>query len=307
MKHVSLDAVLIAGPTASGKSSLALKLAERTGGIVVNVDSMQVYRDLRILTARPTLQEEAVATHCLYGFVDGVENFSVLRWLEALRSVLAQAQAAGQLPILVGGSGLYFRAALEGLSAIPPVPEDVRSRVRAEAVDQTTAALHRRLAQFDPKTAQDLVPNDRQRILRALEVVEATGQSIRDFQGKREAGLIDPHRSVRLFLHPDRAWLTARIDRRFHEMIEAGAMKEVEQLAERRLDPALPVMRAHGVPALIASLRGEIALDAAIAKGQADTRAYAKRQVTWFRHQMEGWLSSLPEEGETVLQAALRA
>src|SRR5215213_10563185 len=197
--------VLIAGPTASGKSALALDLAARLGGLIVNADSMQVYRDLRILTARPTPQEEAQAPHRLYGHVDGGVNFSVGHYLRDAAAVLAEARAARRLPIFVGGTGLYFKALVEGLSDIPAVPEAVRERVRAAAAGRDSAALHAELAGRDPATALRLRRSDRLRILRALEVVEATGQSLAAFQGRRRPGLLVDTASVRLFLAPDPA------------------------------------------------------------------------------------------------------
>jgi tRNA dimethylallyltransferase len=300
-------AVLIAGPTASGKSALALGLAGRLGGVIVNADSMQVYRDLRILTARPTPQEEAQAPHRLYGHVDGAVNFSVGHYLRDAAAALAEARAARRLPIFVGGTGLYFKALLDGLSAIPPVPAGVRDEVRAAAEGRPTDALHAELTARDPAMALRLRRNDRLRILRALEVLAATGQSLLAFQGRRRPGLLGDAASVRLFLAPDRDALRRRIDARFVAMIDGGALAEVRALAARRLDPMLPAMRAHGVPGLIAHLRGEITLEQAIARGQGDTRRYAKRQFTWFRHQMPGWTAVAPEAAPAALDGLIRS
>ncbi|HEX8666367.1 MAG TPA: tRNA (adenosine(37)-N6)-dimethylallyltransferase MiaA [Beijerinckiaceae bacterium] len=298
-------AVLIAGPTASGKSALALDLARRLTGAVINADSMQVYRDLRVLTARPTAQEEGEAPHRLYGHVDGAVNYSVGHYLQDAAAALDEARRDGRLPILVGGTGLYFKALLDGLSDIPPVPADVRERVRAAAEGRPTPALHDELVLRDPGMAARLRPNDRLRILRALEVVEATGQSLLAFQGRKQPGPLAEAATVRVFLAPDRAELRRRIDARFVAMIEHGALDEVRALAERRLDPMLPVMRAHGVPGLLAHLRGEASLDEAIRRGQGDTRRYAKRQFTWFRHQMPGWTWAAPEGSSAAVLAAL--
>lgn len=298
------DAILIAGPTASGKSALALTLAERMGGVVVNADSMQVYGDLRILTARPTPTEEALAPHRLYGFVDGEVNYSVARYLADAAAVLAEIRAAGKRPIVVGGTGLYFKALTEGLSEVPPVPATVREAVRQASEGVSTPALHARLAERDPGTAEGVRPSDRLRVLRALEVLEATGQPLTAFRGRKRPGPLHGA-AARLFLAPDRAWLRARIDARFTAMIGEGALDEVRALMTRRLDPMLPIMRAHGVPALIAHLNGEMTLDAATARGQADTRAYAKRQFTWFRHQMPGWTWAAPEEGLAAIERLL--
>jgi tRNA dimethylallyltransferase len=294
-------AVLIAGPTASGKSALALDLARRLGGAVINADSMQVYRDLRVLTARPTAQEEGEAPHRLYGHVDGAVNYSVGQYLQDAAAALDEARREGRLPILVGGTGLYFKALADGLSDIPAVPADVRERVRRAAEGRPTPVLHEELAARDPAMAERLRPSDRLRILRALEVVEATGQSLLAFQGRKQPGPLAEAPTVRVFLAPDRAELRRRIDARFVVMVGHGALDEVRALAERRLDPMLPVMRAHGVPGLLAHLRGEVSLEEAIRRGQGDTRRYAKRQFTWFRHQMPGWIWVAPEEALDVI------
>ncbi|KAA2242216.1 tRNA (adenosine(37)-N6)-dimethylallyltransferase MiaA [Salinarimonas soli] len=286
--------VLIAGPTASGKSALALRLARETGALVVNADSMQVYRDLRVLSARPTPEEEAQAPHRLYGHVDGAVNYSVARYMEDAARLIGEA---GGLPLVfVGGTGLYFRALLEGLSDIPPVPDEVRERVRGEAEGVETPELHARLMRLDPATGGDLRPSDRLRVLRALEVHAATGGSLVAFQGRRIPGPLAGVPTTRLFLSPDREVLRRRIDARFVAMVGQGALDEVAALGARGLDPMLPVMRAHGVPGLLSHLRGETGLEAAIVRGQGDTRRYAKRQFTWFRHQMPGWRWLSPEE-----------
>lgn len=300
---MTIRAILIAGPTASGKSALALEVARARGGVVVNADSMQVYRDLRVITARPTQEEEALAEHRLYGHVDGAVNYSVARYLEDAAAVLAQIQAAGRLPVVTGGTGLYFKALTEGLSEIPPVPDGVREAVRHESEALPTPDLHVRLAASDPVTAAGIRPSDRLRILRALEVLAATGQPLAAFRGAKRPGPLAGEGVVKLFLAPDRDWVRARIDARFEAMMAAGALDEVRTLMARGLDPLLPVMRAHGVPGLIAHLRGEISLEEAIRRGQADTRAYAKRQFTWFRHQLTGWRWAEP--GEATRQAVL--
>lgn len=299
--------MLIAGPTASGKSAWAIEIARRTGGIILNADSMQLYRDLRVLTARPSPEDEAEAEHRLYGVIDGAVNFSVGRYVEQATAELAALRAAGRLPILVGGTGLYFKALTEGLSDIPAVPEAVRERVRRSCQDHPTEALHQRLAALDASGAAALRPSDRMRVMRALEVLEATGRPLASFQASRRPGPLAEARCLRLFLAPERKALHARIDARFTAMIAAGALDEVAALAARRLDPMLPLMRAHGAPALMAYLRGEMALADAIARGQADTRAYVKRQFTWFRHQMEGWRWLATEEDrQDALALAVR-
>lgn len=283
------DAVLIAGPTASGKSALALAVAQATGGVVINADSMQVYRDLRILTARPSEEEERSVAHLLYGHVDGDTDYSVGRWTEDAAAALTAVRNAGRLPIVVGGTGLYFRALTRGLSPIPAIPDAVRQRVRQEAEADTSAVLHARLATRDPLTAIGLRPTDRQRILRALEVVEATGRPLAEWQGIGGDPLLSPERCLRLVLDMDRDTLWGRIDGRFSAMLDAGALDEVRALAARGLPAGRPLLKAHGVPALMRHLRGEMSLADAAAEGQSDTRHYAKRQQTWFRHQMPDW------------------
>lgn len=301
---MTIRAVLIAGPTASGKSALATAIAQRVGGAVVNADSMQVYRDLRIVTARPSVVEEGAVAHRLYGHVDGATNYSAMRYAADLVGVLAELGRTKTLPVLVGGTGLYFKALTDGFSAMPPVPEAVRADFRARVEGVETAALHAELAASDPEMAQRLRPSDRMRIMRALEVYVATGRSLASFQGERVPGPLAGTELLKLFVAPPRETVRARIDARFEEMMAQGALDEIAALRARALDPLLPVMRAHGVPGLIAHLDGQLSLTDAIARGQADTRAYAKRQVTWFRHQMEGWLAVSPEQ---ALEIALRA
>jgi tRNA dimethylallyltransferase len=279
-------AVLIAGPTASGKSALALALAQKTGGVIINTDSMQVYRDLRILTARPTWGEEALAPHRLYGYVDAAVNFSAGAWVADAARILSEAQAEQRLPIFVGGSGLYFKALTRGLSAVPPIPAGVRDGVRARLERDGVEALHAELAQRDPESAERLKPRDRARIARALEVVEATGRALTDWHREGLPPLLAPGDFSALFLKPEREQLYARIDARFEAMLASGALQEVAGLAARQLDPLLPAMKAHGVPALIRHLKGEITRSEAAEIGRADTRHYAKRQFTWFRHQL---------------------
>ncbi len=283
------SAVLIAGPTASGKSALALRLAERHGGTVINADSMQVYRDLRIITARPTPEEEARAPHRLYGHIDAAENYSVGRWCQDVRAALDEARAAGSLPIVTGGTGLYFKALTQGLSAVPPTPPEIRARVRARCEAEGAAVLHAELVRRDPEMAARLMPGDRMRVARALEVLEATGRSLADWHRDGMPAILDPGAALKIFLVVDRDELHRRIDARFDAMLAGGALDEVRALAARDLDPMLPAMKAHGVPWLRRHLAGEIGLEEAAEGGKNDTRRYTKRQVTWFRHQMPGW------------------
>lgn len=282
-------AVLIAGPTASGKSGLALDLAETFGGVVINADSMQVYRELRILTARPSPEEEARAPHRLYGFRPAAEPYSVALWLEDAARVLSEAEEEGLLPIIVGGTGLYFHALTEGLSNIPAIPEDVRAYWRAEGEAHPAEKLHASLAQRDPQTAAALRPSDTQRIVRALEVLDATGMPLAEWQIRRTPPLLPASQTLRIVLELDRAELYARCDARFDWMMQAGALEEAAHIAELGLAAALPVMRAVGLPPLLAHLRGEMSLAEAETIAKTDTRRYAKRQMTWIRSKMISW------------------
>jgi len=301
----SIKPVLIAGPTASGKSALALELAQRLDALIINTDSMQVYRDLRVITARPTSEEEARAPHRLYGHVDAAVNFSAGAWVADAAAVLAEARAQNRLPIFIGGSGLYFKALTRGLSAVPPIAAGIREAVRARLERDGVEALHAELTQRDPASAERLKPRDRARIARALEVVEATGRSLTDWHRDGLPPLLPPGQFRALFLAPDRDTLYARIDARFDAMLAAGALEEVAQLAARQLDPLLPAMKAHGVPALLAHLKGEITEEEAAEIGRADTRHYAKRQFTWFRHQLPEFEWVKPEEAREWLSTVI--
>lgn len=310
MSGASLEqakAVLIAGPTASGKSALALRLAETQNGVIINTDSMQVYRDLRVLTARPSLAEEARAPHRLYGTVDAAQNFSAGAWLDAAAAALAEARAQRRRPIFIGGTGLYFKALTRGLAAVPPIAPEIREAVRQRLEQGGVAALHAELARRDPDGAARLNAADRVRVARALEVLEGTGKPLAAWHGEALPPLLPPHEvGAALFLAPERSALYARIDARFAAMLEAGALDEVAALHARRLDPLLPAMKAHGVPALIRHLDGELSLSEAAAIGCADTRHYAKRQFTWFRHQLPEFAWVTPQEAEGLLAASLR-
>lgn len=277
-------ALLLAGPTASGKSALALALAERFGGTVINADSMQVYRELRILTARPTPEEEARVPHRLYGIRPAAEAASVAWWRGEALAAMAEAVAQGRMPILCGGTGLYFLSLTEGLSAIPPVPEAARAEARALLAELGAPALHARLAAADPETAATLRPGDSQRVARAYEVWRGTGRGLLAWQ--REGGHTGPapYRFAALLLDPPRALLRQAIAARFDAMLAQGALEEVRHLLELGLDPALPAMRAHGVPELAAYLSGRMTLDEARQRAVLNIGQYTKRQATWFRH-----------------------
>jgi len=297
--------ILIAGPTASGKSALALTLAEKFGGTIVNADSMQVYRDLRIITARPTPEEENRAPHVLYGHVDAGVNFSVGCWCTEAAVVLETAKRETRAAIIVGGTGLYFNVLTRGLAAVPPIPADIRTAVRARLKSEGVAALHAELNQHDPAMAARLMPGDRSRISRALEVVLATGRSLIAWHEEGMPAALDVSRAVKIFLMPDRDQLFRRIDARFEAMIAAGAIEEVQALAARNLDPDLPAMKAHGVPWLIRHLNGKITLIEAIEGSQRDTRQYTKRQATWFRNQLPDFKWVEPERAMEAVEAQL--
>jgi len=272
---------LIAGPTASGKSALALALAERTGGIVINCDASQVYADLRVLSARPTAEEEARAPHRLFGYIDGAEACSAARWAADAQREIAAAHAAGRLPILVGGTGLYIRTLLDGIAPVPEIDPAIRAAVRALPVAQAHAALSRE----DPASARALAPADTTRVARALEVVRSTGRSIRDWRAHKEGGIGGQVALAPFLLLPPRDWLAARCDARFGQMLDEGAIEEVRALLARDLPPALPVMRAIGVPEIRDWLAGDSTREEMIRRACTATRRYAKRQYTWFAHQ----------------------
>jgi tRNA dimethylallyltransferase len=298
--------VLIAGPTASGKSALAMALAENRDGVVINADSMQVYRDLRIITARPSLEDERRVPHRLFGHVDAAENYSVGRWCEEAAAALAVTGRTARTAILVGGTGLYFSALTRGLAAVPPIPPEIRDEVRARLDSDGVAALHAELKWRDPAAAARLMPGDRARITRALEVVLATGRSLIDWHETNKPPGLDAARAAKIFLMPDRDELLRRIDARFDAMMAAGALDEVRTLAARGLDPALPAMKAHGVPWLVRHLAGELPLDQAVAEAKRDTRQYTKRQATWFRNQLPDFVWVEPDRALAAIEAQLR-
>jgi tRNA dimethylallyltransferase len=276
--------VVVGGPTAGGKSAIALALATAFGGTVVNADSMQVYHELRVLTARPGPDEEAAAPHRLYGVLPAAEPCSAARWRDLALGAIEEARGQGRLPVVVGGTGLYLRALMEGIADVPPIPAEVRARARALLEGLGPAGLHASLAARDPATAARLAPGDAQRVARAWEVLEATGRPLSAWQaetGGPPAGLA----FLRVLVLPPRPVLYANCDRRLLAMIEGGALDEVRALAALGLDPALPATKALGVPELLAHLRGEASLEAAVASAQMQTRRYAKRQTTWFRNQ----------------------
>jgi tRNA dimethylallyltransferase len=272
---------LIAGPTASGKSALALALAEAANGVIINADSAQVYRDVPILSAAPTEAHKARAKHRLYGERDGALPCSAADWSALAKTEIEQAHKVGKLPILAGGTGLYLRTLLDGIAPIPPIDPEVRRHARARPLNENRADLEL----LDPEAAARLNPADTTRIARALEVVQSTGRSLKAWQSERTGGIGSQVNLRTIILLPPRDWLYARCDARFAAMVEQGAIGEVERLLARGLDPALPVMRAIGVREIAAFLRGVCDREAMIAAGSQATRRYAKRQYTWFAHQ----------------------
>jgi tRNA dimethylallyltransferase len=298
--------ILIAGPTASGKSALALELAEKLGGVIINADSMQVYRDLRIITARPSPDEEKRVPHRLYGHVDAAENYSVGRWFGEAAAALADTLSQGQPAIVAGGTGLYFSTLTRGIAAVPPIPTEIRREVRGRLAAEGVAALHAELKLRDSATAARLKPGDRARITRALEVVLATGRSLTAWHGDNTPPRVDLADAGKVFLMPNRDELELRIDARFDAMMVAGALEEVRALAARNLDPNLPAMKAHGVPWLIRHLKGEIPMAEAVEQSKRDTRRYTKRQATWFRNQLPQFEWVEPQHAAAALEAQLR-
>jgi tRNA dimethylallyltransferase len=293
---------LIAGPTASGKSALALNLAEQVGGVIVNADSAQVYRDLPILSAAPRPEERARAEHRLYAVLDGSQACSAADWAAMARREIADVHRSGKLPILVGGTGLYLRTLLQGIAPMPPIDSEVRRSVRAAAVEEN----RRKLLTLDPESAYRLKPADTLRIARALEVVLSTGKTIGEWQKHREGGIREAIELRPLILLPPREWLYRRCDERFAAMVGNGAAEEVRTLLERNLAPDLPVMRGIGVREIASWLSGETSREDAISAGQQATRRYAKRQYTWFAHQPPGeWPRFLEPLGDETTEQAL--
>nr|WP_195165007.1 tRNA (adenosine(37)-N6)-dimethylallyltransferase MiaA [Mesorhizobium sp. NBSH29] len=280
------DAILIAGPTASGKSALALAIARLTGGTIINTDSMQVYGILNVLSARPGPAELLAAPHHLYGHIDPGELYSTGRWVADVRRLRGEGVFDANRPIFVGGTGLYFRALAGGLSEMPEIPNTIRDRWRYRLTEEGPGKLYQILMSEDSRAAMTLSAGDSQRVLRALEVLQASGRSILDWQAEKGLPLVDHTTARCLVLEPDRAVLTERINARFDRMLDAGGLAEVEALTALNLDPALPAMKAIGVRELQSAIAGAMPFDEAIERGKISTRQYAKRQSTWFRNQL---------------------
>lgn len=281
------DAILITGPTASGKSALALELARRHDGVVINADSMQVYDTLRVVTARPDEAEMEGVRHELYGHVPANQSYSTGDWLREVDRLLGRLRGEGRLPVIVGGTGLYFKALTGGLSNMPAIPDALRVELRQRLVAEGSDALHAQLSVLDPQMGKRLNPGDGQRIVRALEVFSATGRSIADFQNNSGPKLVDPERALKLVVLPDRTVLHDRINRRFAKMMDAGAIEEVEALLSLHLSPEMPAMKAIGVSQIADMLQGRVTRTEVVELASAATRQYAKRQMTWFRNQMD--------------------
>ena len=282
-------AILIAGPTASGKSGLAMALARKLNGVIINADSMQVYGDLCVLTARPSAEDEALVAHKLYGHIAAADAYSTGRYARDAAVVIGGAQAQGRVPIIVGGTGLYFRALLAGLSPIPPVPDDIRAHWRGLEQAQGAYALWTVLKSDDPQMALRLDPNDGQRIVRALEVFHATGKSLAEWQRQPGVPVLEEAKTLRLVVVPARDDLRQRCDARFDAMMEAGALAEVQALQRLNLPGDLPVMRALGVKPLMQLIEGTLERERAVEQAKAETRQYVKRQTTWLRRNMTAW------------------
>jgi tRNA dimethylallyltransferase len=296
--------ILIAGPTASGKTALALALAARTGGVIINADSMQVYREIPILSAQPTLDEQAQAPHRLFGHVPAAEAYSTGRYLADIALALAAADAQAQTPIIVGGTGFYFKALLEGLSPVPPIPPVIRAHIRAFCQDLELRfgryAVWQHLMSVDPAMASRLGVNDLQRITRALEVIEATGKSLNEWQFVDGKPVVDGALALKIVVARPRDELRARADRRFDQMLAAGGLDEVRSLAQLALSSELPAMRALGVQPLLAHLEGVLTLDAAVVQAKLETRQYIKRQETWLRRNMIAWRHVNAQQMENI-------
>lgn len=279
---------LIAGPTASGKSRLAMETARATGAVIVNADSQQLYADLRVLSARPSVEDEAEIPHRLYGVADAADAWSVGRWSRAVMDVLAELGAEGRPALVVGGTGLYFNALTKGLAEIPPVPVEVRDAVQAEFDAEGETAFRRRLAEVDPAAEAAVFPGDRQRLVRALSVHRASGRALSEWKADT-LPLLPPGSYDAVVVEPHRDRLYASCDERVDVMMAHGALEEVRALTARGLDPDLPAMKAVGVRELAAHLAGDLSLGDAVQAVKQSTRNYAKRQLTWFRNQQKDW------------------
>lgn len=295
--------ILLAGPTASGKTSLSIALAKAVDGEIVNADSMQLYADLQIVSARPDAAEQAGIPHHLFGSCDAAERCSAGWWARTALEKISEIRARGRRPILVGGTGLYFEALTQGLAAMPEITRETRMRADAIAAEGDEK-LRETARSFDPEATARIEANDLQRLRRIVEIGLQTGQPISALQAKTTP-LLEPDAWTGFVIDIDRAELYRRIEQRFDRMIDAGAIDEVRALAARNLDPDLPAMKAIGVPPLIAAIRGELSMQDAIARAKQDSRRYAKRQLTWFRNRMTGWPRLTLQDGQVDIDIVI--
>ena len=295
MTHNNQRIAVLAGPTASGKTAFAIRVAQAMPAVIINADAMQMVSTLRVLSARPTEQEERQAEHALYGVLPATTPTSVALWLAMIAPIITAAWAAGKLPLLVGGTGMYTAALMHGISSIPPIPADVREALRLQFPDAADGTLHAALAARDPAMAAQLKPGDTQRLLRALEVIEATGQSLDAWQKHGKNKLFPAAQFDSYYLNSERSVVYDRINRRFDQMMQHGALEEVQALMAEKLHPDTPILRAHGVPELMAYLRGEVSREEAVDKAKQHTRNYAKRQYTWIKHQLPDAIAVAPD------------
>lgn len=303
MSEIEKPAVLIAGPTAGGKSSVAMFLAQQWNGVIVNADSMQVYAQIRILNARPDKADEARAPHRLYGHVSAAEAYSAGKWLDDVAAVLARIWRGGQLPIITGGTGLYFKMLLEGAAPVPDIDPGIRAYWRARAEKDGAQILHKILTLRDPVMAGRLQPTDPQRLVRALEVLEATGRSLAEWQRDKPARPLLAENEIRRFvIAPPREALYGRIDERFDAMVKAGALEEARAMKALDLAPDLPAMKTLGLKQLICHIDGDLSLEQALEDSKTASRRYAKRQMTWLRGNMIAWNWVLEQDMESQVE-----
>ena len=300
LKTSTKPVVLIAGPTASGKSSMAMDVAEEFDGQIINADSMQVYKELRIVTARPSEADEARLPHKMYGMISVAQSWSVGQWQAMAVEEIAACHAAGKLPVVTGGTGLYFKALMEGLADIPVADPEIRQNLTARLDKEGCEVLHEELKKVDAITAERIFPTDTQRLLRALEIYQSTGRSQSDWIADGNQGVPDDLRFLPLILQPPREQLYEKINQRFGAMVKEGALEEVRALSKLGLDPSLPAMKAVGVRELLAYEAGECSLEQSIAKAQKISRNYAKRQLTWFRNQIPEGKSYFAQYSESL-------
>lgn len=292
--------IILAGPTASGKSQLAIAIAKIFDGVIINADAMQIYQELPVLTAQPSPEEQQGIPHQLYGTLQGNTPCSAAKWVTLTKAAIEQADQEGKTPIIVGGTGLYLKSLMEGLSPIPDISPAIREKIRKHAVEIGNPAFHEELQTLDPVMAEKLRPSDTQRLIRAREVLEQTGKSLADWQQEPPITYFPASRFLAFFLHPERSWLYDNCNTRFVKMLETGALQEVKALASKHYSPDLPVMKALGVPELLYYLDGYLTLEEATTTAQQSTRHYAKRQVTWFKHQLKGAHEITYQNAETA-------